>query len=223
MSYTSDIVNATVTGPSILDEIKAKYNIPRQMVMPKPVISQGSPPFYGQNQFGPRSVSSLGDQDKDGQLRPKKKSLRPKEFDYIRTVPQEPLPDVRYSKIEEPVERPPKKILPAPTEFPKKAQEGPRREPETRGYQETREQPEEDYSQEKWEAEEEESKRPVPPKTENRGPQTYINMDRYDMKIGTQNQVNPRGDHDLSFEQVRGTDALFNRLFEYIEFNFFLC
>lgn len=181
--------------------------------MPKPVVSSVVP-SSSQNQFGP-SIPSLPNLDKDqDQIRSKKKSIKPKVLGYIRTVPHEPLPDVRYSKIqEEPWGERPRK---APVEGPKKAQEVPRKEPtETRGYQENKEQQEEDYNQEKWEAEEED-KRPSPPKTETRGPQTYINMDRYDMKIGSQNQVNPRGDQDLSFEQVRGTDALFNRLFEYI-------
>ena len=61
-----------------------KYNVPKQMPLPKPTITSTFTPTY-QNTY---QESEGFDAKASGQLRPKKKTQRPKELDYVRTIPE---------------------------------------------------------------------------------------------------------------------------------------
>jgi len=221
-----EIASAIPQGHSIIEEIKAKYNVPKQMPLPKPTITPTFTPTY-QNTY---QASEDFDVKASGHLRPKKKTQRPKELDYVRTIPEEPLPDVQFVKAQDPQERIKKRVEFDIEEEPKRAA-GPQRttppvqrerEEETirrDEYEERRTQAQQREEQPHYYQEERDIREEIrrqEPREETKESLVHINMDRYNVKVNSSQEMKPKDTHELSFDQVKGSDALFNGLFEYL-------
>ena len=224
LEYDKSLADATTKGHSILDELKSKYNIPKQMALPKASASSSGPSFYPGPGLG--LGVDLDAQSKvgtGGPLKSKKKSQRPKEFDYIKTRPEGVLPDIEFVKTQDPAERAQQRV-----EFEYEIEPPRRPQQQSSGYKasisppQVEEEEEEVVQHRQPEYEKKKSNKKVTyqeelKQEETRGkdePPVQINMDRYNMKVGSTQEVKPKETHETSFDQIKGSDALFNRLFE---------
>ena len=213
--------------------------MPKQVVLPKPAAG---PSMIDLRAGGPITSNAGENQSQGEQYRPKKKSLRPKEFDYIKTVPQEAPPDVQFMRFEVPREEPkprenlkkkadvkipeptkrPQEVVREPSESsdhkeetidvpsrppPRNYEDNQRVEPGQRSKKEVR------FNLEN-EDHKEEDRRQEPRDQSKDDSRVQISMDRYDIRMTSQNNMQPRAMNDLSFDQVKSSDAGFNRLFE---------
>jgi len=227
LEYDKSLADAVTKSHSILDELKAKYNVPKQMAYPKAsaTISPSiTTPFYPSTGFqqGGDDKSSTG-----GPLKAKKKSQRPKEFDYIKTRPETVLPDIEFVKMENPAERAQQRI-----EFEYEVEPPRRPQQQSSSYkvpvspprhvqleeEEDNIQRQEEYqpkrSSNQKVAFQEEARQQEETRGRGNEPPVQINMDRYNVKMSSGQEVRPKDSHEMSFDQVKGSDALLNRMFE---------
>jgi hypothetical protein len=217
LEYDKSLADTTTKGHSILDELKAKYNIPKQMSLPKATASSSGPSFYPGPGLGlGLDFNTQGKVAEGGPLKSKKKSQRPKEFDYIKTRPEGVLPDIEFVKTENPAERAQRRVeFEYEIEPPRKPSSGYKAPPQVEEEEEVVQQRQPEYEQKKSNKKvtyQEELKQ-----EETRGrdePAVHINMDRYNMKVGSTQEVKPKETHETSFDQIKGSDAALNRLFE---------